>query len=534
VTTRRAFLGSTALPLLGCAPERKILGDFNGPTPERGHLLRKPPVSTAPPVVRRCDVLIAGGGIAGLSAARVLRQAGVESFALLELEDGAGGNSRPGRVGGLPCPLGAHYLPVPDESAGEVRDLLEELGIARRAAGRWVYEDRHLAHTPQERLFFNGHWQEGLLPVQGVGATTLAQYRLFSQRVAQAQKRAPFRLPLRGGLATSHRALDAVTFQAWLDRERLTDEHLRWYLDYCCRDDYGAGIATVSAWAGLHYFASRHGFHTPAEPGERDAVLTWPEGNGWLATRLSQPLGDRLQPGRVVLRIVATRHGVDVDAWDVAAGRMERWQASQCILALPLFVASRVLSAPPRALSEVMPALRYAPWLVANVHIERPLYDQRAGAPPSWDNVLYGSRGLGYVDAGHQNLDPLPVPTVLTWYRALGDEPNGRAQLLARPWQSWRDEVLDDLSVPHPDVRARTLRVDVARYGHAMVVPVPGLRASAALAALRRPQPGLWRRVHLAHSDLSGYSIFEEAFTHGYRVGQQVLAELGLPRKQFR
>jgi hypothetical protein len=124
------------------------------------------------------------------------------------------------------------------------------------------------------------------------------------------------------------------------------------------------------------------------------------------------------------------------------------------------------------------------------------------------------------------------VPTVLTWYRALGDEPNGRAQLLARPWQSWRDEVLDDLSVPHPDVRARTLRVDVARYGHAMVVPVPGLRASAALAALRRPQPGLWRRVHLAHSDLSGYSIFEEAFTHGYRVGQQVLAELGLPRKQ--
>ena len=36
---------------------------------------------------------------------------------------------------------------------------------------------------------------------------------------------------------------------------------LRWYIDYCCRDDYGAGAAQVSAWAGLHYFASRHGFH---------------------------------------------------------------------------------------------------------------------------------------------------------------------------------------------------------------------------------------------------------------------------------
>jgi hypothetical protein len=261
-------------------------------------------------------------------------------------------------------------------------------------------------------------------------------------------------------------------------------------------------------------------------------VLTWPEGNGWLASRLAQPLGSRVQTGRVVLRIAATRNGVEVDAWDVAAHRMERWQASQCILALPLFVAARVLATAPGALAEAVASLRYAPWLVANVHIERPLYDQRDSAPPAWDNVLYGARGLGYVDAGHQNLNPLPVPTVLTWYRPLGDEPNGRAQLLARPWEAWRDEVLDELSVPHPDLRAKTLRVDIARYGHAMAIPVPGLRANAALAALRRPQPGPWRRVHFAHSDLSGYSIFEEAFTHGHRVAQAALTELGLPGKR--
>ena len=46
---------------------------------------------------------------------------------------------------------------------------------------------------------------------------------------------------------------------------------------------------------------------------------------------------------------------------------------------------------------------RYSPWLVANLHIERALHD-RPGAPPSWDNVLYGSAGLGYVDARHQLL----------------------------------------------------------------------------------------------------------------------------------
>jgi monoamine oxidase len=517
--TRRAFVGAAALPVLACAPERKIVGGFAGASAERGHLLRQPPPSAAAPVDRRCDVLIAGGGIAGLSAARVLRQAGVENFALLELEDAPGGNSRPGRVGGIPCPLGAHYLPVPGDGAEEVRDLLEELGIAKRAAGRWTYDERHLAHSPQERLFFNGRWQEGLLPVQGVAARTLEQYRLFSQRVAQAQKRARFTLPVSSAPPASHRALDAVTFLSWLDREKLTDEHLRWYLDYCCRDDYGAGIASVSAWAGLHYFASRHGFDVPGEAGERDALLTWPEGNGWLASRLAQPIGARLQAGRVVMRVAALKHGVEVLAWDVAGNRMERWEAGQCILALPLFAAARIMSAPPRALSDAASRLRYAPWAVANVQIDRPLHD-RPGAPPSWDNVIYGARGLGYVDAGHQNLNPLPEPTVLTWYRALGDQPGGREQLLARNWESWRDEVLDELSVPHPDLRARTLRVEVARYGHAMAIPVPGMRGSAALAALRRPQAGMWRRVHFAHSDLAGYSIFEEAFTHGYRAGR--------------
>ncbi len=452
---------------------------------------------------------------------------------MLELEDAAGGNSRSGRVGDIPCPLGAHYLPVPGDGAGEVRDFLEELGIAKRVAGRWTYDERHRVHSPQERLFFNGRWQEGLLPVQGVPAATLAQYRVFAERVAQAQKRARFTLPLRGAPVASHRALDAVTFASWLDRERLDDDYLRWYLDYCCRDDYGAGIATVSAWAGLHYFASRHGFDAPGESGERDALLTWPEGNGWLTSRLAQPLAERLQAGRVVMRINPLRQGVEVMAWDVAGNRMERWQADQCIVALPLFVAARVMGAPPRALADATQRLRYASWAVANVHIDRPLQD-RPGAPASWDNVVYGARGLGYVDAGHQDLNPLPVPTVLTWYRALGDQAGARTQLLARPWESWRDEVLDELSVPHPDLRARTLRVEVARYGHAMAVPIPGTRASAALAALRRPQSGMWRRVHFAHADLSGYSIFEEAFTHGQRAGQAVLSAVGLTAKKGR
>lgn len=244
---------------------------------------------------------------------RALRLAGVEDFALLELEDQPGGNSRGGVVGGIACPMGAHYLPVPGDDAGEVQDLLEELGLRQRVAGRWRYDERHLCHSPQERLYFEGEWQEGLLPVQGVNEATLAQYRRFSERVDALSKAARFTMPMlkafdgKRPLSPTHQALDALSFGAWLTQEGLDDAHLRWYLDYCCRDDYGAGMARVSAWAGIHYFASRHGFHAPGDAGtdDREGVLTWPEGNGWLTQRLAVPLreGGQLATGTSVLRI---------------------------------------------------------------------------------------------------------------------------------------------------------------------------------------------------------------------------------------
>ena len=98
-------------------------------------------------------------------------------------------------------------------------------------------------------------------------------------------------------------ALDATTFAQWLAANGVTDTALTTYLDYCCRDDYGAGLAEVSAWAGVHYFASRHGFVAPGD-GEaneagtaREAVFTWPEGNAWLTQRLAALLASA-QPGQ--------------------------------------------------------------------------------------------------------------------------------------------------------------------------------------------------------------------------------------------
>ncbi|MBS0402657.1 MAG: FAD-dependent oxidoreductase, partial [Proteobacteria bacterium] len=261
---RRALLAFGAGGLLaGCArPDASAIeGGFTGIAHERGHRLREPWPTRAPDVTRRVHTLIVGGGIAGLAAARALRQRGHEDFALLELEDTAGGNSRGTQVGGIACPQGAHYLPLPGDDARAVQELLEELGLRRRVAGRWRYDEFTLCHSPQERLFIDGHWQPGLLPLQGVDEGTLAQYRRFADLVRQARQAAHYAIPVqKSTFAPVQLAQDAITFDAWLNQHGLNDPALRWYLDYGCRDDYGAGLASVSAWAGLHYFASRHGF----------------------------------------------------------------------------------------------------------------------------------------------------------------------------------------------------------------------------------------------------------------------------------
>ena len=549
---RRHFLGSAAAALLaGCQPPPPALEfAFAGIDLERGHALRdllaQGPLP-APTLVRRAQVIIAGGGVAGLAAARSLRLAGVHDFALLELEDTPGGNSRAGAVNGVACPLGAHYLPVPGDHAPEVQDLLEELGLRQRVAGRWQYDERHLCHSPQERLYFEREWQEGLLPVQGVGEATLEQYRRFSQAVGAASRAARFTMPqfaaldAKTGLAPAHQALDAMTFEAWLQQQGLDDAHLRWYLDYCCRDDYGAGMARVSAWAGLHYFASRHGFHAPGEAvaEDREGVLTWPEGNGWLTQQLSAPIKaqGQLQTGTSVLRIAETRRGVEVDAFNHHSGNVERWQAPRCVVALPVFVAARVVQNPPAFLAQAAQRLQWAPWAVTNIHLNAPLAD-RPGAAPAWDNVIYGDSnpgGLGYVDASHQKLDPRPGPTVLTYYQALGDVADARQQLATQGAEHWGRAALAALAGPHPDVLQHATRVQVTRYGHAMSIPVPGVQTFLSQIGLQGtpgkrklllngerqralPTPAT-ARLAFAHSDWSGYSVFEEAFTRGHAAG---------------
>ncbi len=543
---RRALLaGAAALPWAGCtrgeAPAYD--GAWLGAAHERGHRIRNSreraaSATGAAALQRRAGVVVVGAGIAGLAAARALRRVGVDDVHVFELEDSAGGNSRGHTLGGMACPLGAHYLPVPGAQASEVAEWVAELGLSRVVAGITTLDERHLCHSPQERLFIGGEWVEGLLPpLDALPAAqreaTRREYQAFHDAVEAAGRDQAFCIPTaRASSAAAARtaALGAVSFANWLDAQGYRAPALRWYLDYCCRDDFGAGASFVSAWAGLHYFASRHGFHAPgadaADTAERGAVFTWPEGNAWIVQRLAVPLGERLHPGQVALRVRENRHDASVDLWHAATQSVQTWSARFVVLAVPVFIAARLVDTLSGELAQAAALLHYAPWLVANLRLREPLVD-RGGAAPAWDNVVMDSPTLGYVDAMHQSTRPHAGPTVLTAYWALGgDSPQElraqRARLLDAPWSGWAQNVVQEMARAHPELASRLQRIDLMRYGHAMAIPAPGVRHHSALHALAQSRA----RVRLAHSDLAGYSVFEEAFFHGDRVGLAIGKEL--------
>jgi hypothetical protein len=95
-----------------------------------------------------------------------------------------------------------------------------------------------------------------------------------------------------------------------------------------------------------------------------------------------------------------------------------------------------------------------------------------------------------------------------------------RRLLIERSADDWKRMVRDDLLAMHPELDDAIRSIELWRWGHAMIRPTPGFlwRGDAV-----QPEPPLF----LAHSDLSGLSLFEEAHYHGVRAAERAMALLG-------
>ena len=520
------------------------------------HLLRDQQLNAAPSHEHVCETLILGSGAAALSAAWYLARNGYTNFCIADGFERNGNNAAYAYSGSLKmskanfseaktnateaplvAPSGAHYLAQPSAESSHIRQMLADLGIIEgyNGAGNPIYRDTDLVNAPDERLLINGAWQDGIIP-QPHDPDTRRFFALIAQllHARGSDGRKIFAIPIvLSSQDAQWRELDRHTFAQWLAAQGYQSPSLLWYLDYCCRDDYGQGIDQVSAYAGLHYFTARGNEHAP--------VLTWADGLNHLSEALRRhaqiqsraQLSDTReltfrQPEShpyIATQIDEQNDHVRVTLRHIRTGDTRLIRAQNVICAMPLNIAQRIIQSPQRygfAADFRLPPS--APWLISNFVLHSfPAEPKRSEL--AWDNIVYGSRGLGYVVASHQHIHVAkPGHTLFTAYTALNhDSPaNVRRQLLAAEPRDLLDIAAQDLLAAYGKrFWQHVAHIGITVRAHAMSAPSAGYLSQPTLLALRQHQS----RLHFAHSDLSGYSVFEEAAWWGVEAARRILAK---------
>ncbi|OUL64179.1 NAD(P)/FAD-dependent oxidoreductase [Flavobacterium sp. AJR] len=471
--------------------------------------------------------LIVGGGISGLSAARQFEKKGISDFLLVELEGHLGGNSSNGENQYSKFPLGAHYLPLPNFKDKELLQFLEEekIIVGYDQKGLPVFDELQLSFAPDERLFYKNNWQDGVVPKEGNSKDQDLEFERFFKlmdafRVGKGKdEKYLFDIPLYlSSEDIETRSLDKMTMKEWFETNNFKTEPLFNYIDYCCKDDFGLGIDYVSAWAGIHYFAGRK---QDASSNTKESVLTWPEGNARLATHLKKYTDKKTLKKHLVYEVKTENNKVIAKVFDDVKKVSVEIVADKVIMATPQFVNQYLI----KDRKEYTKDFHYTPWLLATLTLTN--LSDNFSFPLSWDNVIYGANGLGYIYDQHQSLNQIQTKKVITYYYSFSssDLRKSRKELYKKNKEHWKQFVFDDLKIAHPDIEDCTEEMEVFLLGHGMISPVPEFIFGKAKKEASR---SIQNSIYFAHTDLSGISIFEEAFHHGINVVNQILDEAAL------
>ena len=470
------------------------------------------------------DTLVIGGGVSGLSAGWYFKSKGYDNFAIIELEAVEGGNSRSGKNQNSMFPLGAHYLPIPNLNYSDLINFLDCAGVITgySSEGIPIYNDYYLCFEPFERLYKSGAWQDGLIPKNYNNNTVSIEFEKFFQIMEEFKsaigndKKNAFTIPIEFcSQDPRYRELDNTSFKQYLISNNFQTEELFWYVDYCCNDDFGAFSDKISAWAGIHYFSSRTGKAINANSSQ---VLTWPEGNNFLVKQLSKNISDHIKTNSLVFKMTHENGKWHCLVYDSVLNQSIEYIANQCIVATPQFVNKHIIKDYSKTYGN--PDWEFNPWFVANLSIRNASILSKK-SELSWDNVIYGSSNLGYVNALQQSVKRFNDKAQITYYQPvhhLTSNESRRFLLERNPAWFWT-EIIENLSVAHPEIASEIEEVDVFIHGHGMIGPKVGFLSDEVRNNLKQSTNGL----SFVHTDVSGISIFEEAFFRGVEAAKKIV-----------
>jgi monoamine oxidase len=442
---------------------------------------------------RKADVVIVGGGLAGLAAAYKLRDANV---VLLEHLDRLGGHAVRDRWENVWYSGAAAYFVAPEEPLDA---LYEELKLPLKKI-----------HEPADSAILN--WN----PVTDTWGAGIAKLP-YPQRVRDDFTRAKKLMvemaegddyPLMPLSATSEasKALDKLTFADWMKQQGFHPA-IQAYINLYCRSAFSAPDASaLSAFAGLNFYLS--------EFADR---YTFPGGNAQAAEilrdRIDEAGAGRILSGCTAIQVEQSATSAKVTYMD-RNGRPAAIDGRCVIMAAPKYITRRIVKGIPPEQFAAMGELKYGSYLVANVLCSSPVtqgaYDTWVDTAPFTDVIVadWVTRTPGEKRTGKQ---------VLTIYHPIGY--NHSLILADASYDLYRDAVVEHLGLLWPGAESKVEDVRLNRWGHALCHAGPGWYTTKSELA-KRPVG----RVLFGHSDNQGLPAFESALQEGMDAAEAARA----------
>ncbi|MBZ0184886.1 MAG: FAD-dependent oxidoreductase, partial [Candidatus Obscuribacterales bacterium] len=320
------------------------ISDWTGDDFTVGHRLRDGKLPRLPKTAeKKVDVVIVGGGIAGLAAAHYLSD---HDLLLLEQYDKTGGHARGASYQGIDYSIGSQYF---TNMNGDLGELLNELGLEpveiKKQKNSW-YIDQQLVNESEANSEHTINQEMKKLHGELKKFNSIFTSDLLTDYKNNADLK----------------KLDQISLDSYL---KGYDPKFSALLNSYCKSSMCGGIKQISALSGLSLLDDLN-LSTFVFPGGNQKV------SRQLFSRLEKRAAQARETGAFVWSIDVHDNGASIVY--SAGKRLTRVDCKHVIIAIPHMITSRITHGIDDKIKATLFSFRYGSYLVANLLLRKRIF----------------------------------------------------------------------------------------------------------------------------------------------------------------